>query len=382
MNQEDSTIQPRFVGKRFEDHTLPLEVVKDLFAYEDLLVALAKDIYIKENADRKRVPRGFSKGFSINIKDVEKGSTKPLMVMLLAGAPLFNNISNGTYFEKAHHKVMEALKANERGDSITDYLEPQFIKHFNRIGKSIKENEFIEFEPDSTTEKAKLDKNLRLKMLKQDPKFEKYSDSFSIYAYVSAMDKGRKTFGLETIEGESVTGISYNDSGLKELITTAFSGYDDRSKKVLVTGTADFDKDDRITGITEVDELDLLDTFDVGARIEEIKLLNDGWYDGEEGLAPSNEGLNWLAEKLFEVLPMEELQSPAIFPTIEGNIDLDWVKGNHDLSIEIDLKTKKGALSYLDLDSEIEKDRELDFNQEKEWHNIVEFLKEKFPQDE
>ena len=62
-------------GQRFDDHTLPLQLARDFIAYEDLIVELAKHLYIKENCQRKRVPRGFTENFSLQLKSVTEGST-------------------------------------------------------------------------------------------------------------------------------------------------------------------------------------------------------------------------------------------------------------------------------------------------------------------
>ena len=45
-------IQPRFVGPRFDEHTLPLSAAKDLAAYEELIVELAKHLYLTKHDDR------------------------------------------------------------------------------------------------------------------------------------------------------------------------------------------------------------------------------------------------------------------------------------------------------------------------------------------
>lgn len=42
-------LQPKFDGARFTEHTLPLEVVRDLAAYEELVTELAKRLFLSEN---------------------------------------------------------------------------------------------------------------------------------------------------------------------------------------------------------------------------------------------------------------------------------------------------------------------------------------------
>jgi hypothetical protein len=42
-------LKPRFVGKRFDNHSLPLEILKDLAVLEELIIEVAKREYIKKN---------------------------------------------------------------------------------------------------------------------------------------------------------------------------------------------------------------------------------------------------------------------------------------------------------------------------------------------
>ena len=62
-------IQPKFVGPRFDENTLPLSAAKDLVAYEELVVELAKHLYLTKNRDRQRVPKGFADGFHLHLEN-------------------------------------------------------------------------------------------------------------------------------------------------------------------------------------------------------------------------------------------------------------------------------------------------------------------------
>lgn len=79
-------LQPRFDGARFAEHTLPVEVARDLAAYETLVVELAKHLYLHDHPERQRVIRGFSAEFNLHIERVEDGSTKPVLVLGFAGS--------------------------------------------------------------------------------------------------------------------------------------------------------------------------------------------------------------------------------------------------------------------------------------------------------
>jgi hypothetical protein len=74
MSETIDFLQPRFVGDRFTGHALPLEILKDLVALDELIVETAKWLYLEENQNRKRIPKGFLEGISLKLVEVEEGS--------------------------------------------------------------------------------------------------------------------------------------------------------------------------------------------------------------------------------------------------------------------------------------------------------------------
>lgn len=85
-------IQPRFVGSRFEAHTLPVSAAKDLAAYEELVLELAKHLFRTKHQNRGRIPKGFGNGFNLHLEKIDKGSARPALVAVLAAAELFSSL--------------------------------------------------------------------------------------------------------------------------------------------------------------------------------------------------------------------------------------------------------------------------------------------------
>jgi hypothetical protein len=76
---DSTTFKLRYVGVRFDGARLPVDVLLDLPAFRDLLVAFAKDGWRDLNADRKRVPKGFDKSISFDLVGIENGSAVPML---------------------------------------------------------------------------------------------------------------------------------------------------------------------------------------------------------------------------------------------------------------------------------------------------------------
>lgn len=109
MSETIEYLSPRLVGSRFEQHSIPLEVLKDLAALEELIVEVAKWHYFAvSNKDRKRIPKGFVDQVSLKVTGINEGSAIPLIVLTIASAvgdTLFP-IDQHECFEKARDSVI------------------------------------------------------------------------------------------------------------------------------------------------------------------------------------------------------------------------------------------------------------------------------------
>ena len=56
----------------------------------------------------------------------------------------------------------------------------------------------------------------------------------------------------------------------------------------------------------------------VGAQLDDLRLLQDGWLDGD-GKAPYSDGLDWLHEAFECKFPLEA-PVPHIYPTENGGV--------------------------------------------------------------
>jgi hypothetical protein len=69
----------RFLGERFKSANLPVDLLDNIKAYQEVLFALAEDIWRERNPDGKRLPRGFRKNISLSFSHVEDGSAKAVL---------------------------------------------------------------------------------------------------------------------------------------------------------------------------------------------------------------------------------------------------------------------------------------------------------------
>jgi hypothetical protein len=140
-------LSPKLTGTRFDDHTLPVNLLEDFSALEDLLIELAKKIYLDENPERQRVPKGFSDGVYLKLSNIEEGSTIPnfIIATVFNASTLLSSSSTESYkyIEKARDQIINVIENASNGEPI--YLEQKYLNYFNRIGKNLQEGEAINF---------------------------------------------------------------------------------------------------------------------------------------------------------------------------------------------------------------------------------------------
>lgn len=69
----------RLTGSRFGQPGMPVEVLPELAAYRELVATVARELFLRRNPGRQRVPRGFTESFQLRLERVDKGSTIPVL---------------------------------------------------------------------------------------------------------------------------------------------------------------------------------------------------------------------------------------------------------------------------------------------------------------
>src|SRR4051794_12864381 len=69
----------RFRGGRYELPGYPIDTVAELVRYERLVFDVARSLWMRRNADRRRLPAGFKDSMQLRIVDVERGSVVPVL---------------------------------------------------------------------------------------------------------------------------------------------------------------------------------------------------------------------------------------------------------------------------------------------------------------
>lgn len=117
--------------------------------------------------------------------------------------------------------------------------------------------------------------------------------------------------------------------------------------------------------LEERGDITLLPERDIGARLDELRHLEAGWFDGK-GVALAGTRLDWLAHQ-FDALYAKELELPFLYPTLEGGVQAEWSIGDQEITLEMDLAKQTAEWHRLDIVSEKDEFRELNLNEVDDW---------------
>lgn len=357
-------IKPRLVGRRFDEHTIPVEVLKDWVAFEGLIIDTARWLYLKENPDRRRAPRGFADGFSLNLSRVGEGSATLTLEHIYSG---FFPDENFEWFKKALNIVLDVVRAASEGKDIDPSFFPnKLLSYFDPFGRSLRENERIEF-PGHENMPAVYDiqarKNLVLRTASE------YRTEEQLRGSISQLNAENSTLTFKFIDGHKVVG-TYS----KEVRSQAIGALDSYGESlVLIDAIVVRDQFDQPKNIENISRVEFLDPLDITARIEELSLLRDGWLDGD-GVVPSKDRLAQFVQNWSTHWP-NHLPLPYLYPTPVGGLQAEWSSNAISTSAETDPACRVANLLVVRNDTgDIEYEATLDLDTDSGWETLEQWV--------
>ena len=358
--------RPRLRGARFNDGQIPLQVLSDLTALREMVIDVAKWRYLAENPDRQRTPRGFADKIDLKLASIGEGSAVPVINIttdepLLPGIPL----PRQHFLEQARDAIAMAVVMETENGHVPDHehLPVRFLAYFNRIGRSLRDGESLELPRANGSPPALLTTETRQRLLQRSTVRE-ITRELVLRGTVPEADQERMTFELQPVHGGRVAGSIPEER--HDVIIEAFNGYPN-GVRVMVNGIGRYDRQGRLSSLDSIDQITLLDPLDVPARLDELRIMENGWLDGA-GNAPSHQGLDWLSASFERYFP-DDLPLPYIYPTPEGGVEAEWSLGAHSVIFEININTRQGDwLRFVKESDDDEDSRALNLDESTEWH--------------
>lgn len=359
---DELSFRPELHGERFSRHAVPLEVLRDFAAFEELLIEVAKREYLGAHPGRLRMPRGFTKGLELRLSAIEEGSAK--LALVLVG---LSQSDGAEYITRAHDKIVNTI-ANI-GDGRQPEIPPELLRYFDRFGRSLLDGERIDF-PRGNGEPTSLTPDVREKLLLAS-QAEEWTEEAILKGRVSSADPADGRFELELIDGRKLNAPferQHNDT-----VAEGLRGYHS-NRMIVVKGLLKKDRNGNAKSIGSVEHVTLLDPLDIETRLEELAKLKDRWLNGR-GVALDKTGLQNLAET-FDMNFDSELPLPHLYPTPEGAVLAEWRIGDWEVSLEIEIPEQKADYQALNLTTDESRDMELQLTESTAWATLNQALRD------
>jgi len=241
-----------FKGERFENHALDIDVLPDLHAYKELLVATAKELWKRHHPDRQRLPKNFEDSLSLKFNQVQEGS---------AAIPIYREVQaedqtqlwkadESDELDQAVELIAQAIQATDADKPLPDQLPKNVIPLFEGYGSTLREDESFEQRPARSQTKASYTRKSRERLLQFSA--AGYTDRIDFAGEVRAVDLA----GRFEVKLDDSTKVPAKFSPEQEsLVTEALSEH--ASRRLRVKGLAEYYPDGRIKGVTKVTHLEI-----------------------------------------------------------------------------------------------------------------------------
>lgn len=343
-----------FRGARFENAAMPIPALSELMAYRDIVLAVARSLFLAENPDRLRLPRGFESGFALVMKGIEAGSTAPTIVRVPgpSAAPLVF-AGKRDWFERARDLVEASIAAVAGHRELPAEFPLDVLPRFAAFGRSLADDESITVAQPDKQAGATYDRRVRKALVLRGQ--GTYEDEVSLVGEVRSADRDTETFALRLDDERKLEVRSpraFFPLALESLRTAA---------PVRVRGTGLFDAVGTLLKVTMASDVSLAEEGDeqtrpgcatpVDAQLESLKALARGWYD-EMSPEFDAERLDWLSKLLVALLDGFQLPRPYIYPTPEGLARAEWPGAKWEVISKFDLASREADVLAVRVDSE------------------------------
>ena len=355
----------RLVGARYDDHSVPLEFLKDVAVLEEMVVEVAKSKFLTDHPNRQRSPRGFTKNIQLRLAAINPGSAS-LEIRIASEPPTLLPTVSQTYSGYARDAIIQAISAAEHERPIEPHLPEGTLSYFDKLGRSLKEGEAVLFDGPDHQITARLTRDVRRRLVLASPKVKELTEEISIRGTVPEAAQDDMSFEIQLIDGSKVKAPIASQH--LDTILEAFNGYQN-GIRVLFQGIGRFSRGNQFIGFDTIEHLSILDALDVGAQLDDLSLLQNGWLEGE-GLAPPSAGLDWL-NGAFDRHFSDEAPLPHLYPTEAGGVQAEWSLGPNEVTFDVNLETRSGEWHALNMVSNVASERTLNCDDDEDWKWLV-----------
>ncbi|MDB1520732.1 hypothetical protein [Bifidobacterium adolescentis] len=333
-------------GGRFEEaEGLPISVLEELKNYKDLVVDVADHLYKREHPQCKKLPNGFLKEIDLRITGIKHGCVVvELSRIQEEKEQLLLWDEDHDCVEDARKLINETISNIKRDGDLyaAEDFPSESLPRLYRLGSYLNKNEKLTLANTDKSNSVDIDNEWRdivARLNEKSPLVERVIDG--------------KLIGMSSNKGETFTYdfLIYNSQ--KKISAKAGAEYwdkfydfldnRDRARMCSLSVVCKMNDDNSIESIEQTHGIKEALPEEILNQMEELAHLEEGWYgicDGHPQGLPIEEKVFRSAQLFLDGILSYAHSEPkiidlAIFPQIDGGLQIEW----KDLEFEVDFET-------------------------------------------
>jgi hypothetical protein len=315
---------------------LPVDVAREVGTYRIVILSIARSLWLKNHPGRYKVPNGFADAFDLRLISIQPGSAQPAMILERPDAivdDLWIELENT--FSNSRDLLTDTLVEIASGQPAPAHFPPSSLNELRKLGASLAEGETLTVgPPQAHARRATIDRQLRESIGEIASTFGDSSQLVDLTGLIVQFNGEQSSFGLRTDRSVSTCSFRQNPALAKKakdyLATDGVT-----APEVRITGRTR-DGDSATVHLFAVESIEVVHSIGEHAILQRIRgfaKIRAGEM-GPDSRPPTRE-IRRQAETLAPEI--HAIGMPvAIVPTAAGGISLEWSRGEHSLSIDLD----------------------------------------------
>jgi hypothetical protein len=345
-----------FKGSRFDGGVMPLSVLPELAAYQNLVLSAARFLFSLQNPGRQRIDKGFEDKFRLGMKEIQPGSAVPQVVRYFEESQvfMFPESREPDIFDEARDLV-EALIGGEeipgeflKGQEVSESVRRELFGKFNGFGKTLSKDEYVLVGAPGNRNGVRYDHDKRLRLLLKVN--NRYEDLVDLEGILTKVDKDQNQISIRQADGIKI------DVRISPLFLGSAIASLTTDQRIRVQGTGIFDETGKLLQVPLV--TDLMPEgkaqgragcrLTIAEQLAGLEKLPVGWFHpGSPAFQKAEiDSAGMFLEVLVEA---NGFPVPWLYPTPEGEIRAEWACSDREWILELDAAGRKAFVMMIRL---------------------------------
>jgi hypothetical protein len=366
---------PVLKGGRFDDHTIPVDVLPQFQVYQNLIRDLGIHLYYARTKSAG-LPPGFKEAFQLKLKQVEGDCAVPVLALPEAEGvgDIIDTVQMLSYYDDARDLVASAIESLSSRAPLPAEFPEGMLPSLLKLGRYLEDDETLELRGPSRAQGPVYTAMTRL-LLEERLARRSYKRVSGLSGSVVGFDWESSWFRLRTMDGHYVDGKHTASTGRTLMRACAQKDF----IRVTLLGVVTFTPEhipEKIRDLRDARAWSGSDEASVGQVESRIRELEAWWDSTVPGRAVMADELSWLQGLLIRLMVERFVPRPRLYLRPDGQIEAEWTFGDWELSATFNLATKHAYMHAGQVETLEDADATLDLGTPTGAEGLVAFLRQ------